>query len=129
MQAYAVKVGRVKVAPKRPDGSSWDVLGLPDLYVVIKNRGPDRHTATASSCVEHEFDESIVGLIEPGDQVFVRVMDHDLNGNDELIGRTSVKVTEADLQRGYLELTAFGSVEYLKLAFDFALPQMKRRPH
>lgn len=127
MKAYSVIVGRLRVSPKREDGSSWDALGLPDLYVVVKGQGPDRHTTTARNTLEHDFDQELRALVEPGDTLFVRVLDEEVTGNDELIGRVSHKVSEADLKRGFVELS-FGGVEYLKLTFDFKAPVVKRRP-
>ena len=126
MKAYSVKVGRLKVASKRPDGSSWDTLSLPDLYVVVKGQGPDRHTSTARNTLEHEFDEDLRAVLEPGDTLFVRVMDEEVGGNDEMISRVSHPVTETDLKRGFVDLQ-FGSVEALRLTFDFSVPQVKRR--
>jgi hypothetical protein len=127
MKAYSVRVGRLKVASKRPDGTNWDALSLPDPYVVVKGQGPDRHTTTARNKLEHVFDEDLRAVVEPGDTLFVRVMDEDVGGNDELISRLSHPVTDVDLKRGYLDLK-FGSVEALRLTFDFNVPQVKHRP-
>jgi hypothetical protein len=120
-------VGALRVASKRPDGTSWDALSLPDLYVVVKGQGPDRQTTTARNTLEHTFDEDLRAVIEPGDTLFVRVMDEEVGGNDEMISRLSQPITEADLKRGYIDLK-FGSVEALKLTFDFTVPKVKRRP-
>ncbi len=116
----SITVGRLKVADKRPDGSTWDVKGyltdLPDLTVRLRKlTNPSQCTATAANTWSHKFNEELELGFRVGDRVRVVVSDKDLLTQDDLIGETGFVLTADDLANG--KTLAFGSVTRMLLSF------------
>lgn len=132
---YRIKVEDIRVARKRPDGKLWDsgVRPLadvaPDIFVEIDKVGiTKKSTSVAKNKYEHTFNEYLPVMAEEGEAIAIRVWDKDPDwGYDDLIGACRLVIEDEDLRNGFVELK-FGSVEYLKLSFDFERPEFPRQP-
>jgi hypothetical protein len=121
--AFNLVLKDVKVKDKNKDGNSWDINdGKPDIHVRITNRTntslkpfssevrDDTYTATYNQAAM---------LVIAKQTLEIEVLDKDVAA-DDVIGRTTIEITEDMLKRGNTELT-FGQVDSLR--FEFQTPK------
>ena len=107
----------IQVTNKKKDGSSWDSGSDADVLVAIKTKVQKWTSTQTVNSNQADFKESF-GPLKAGDTLDIVVMDQDLIVND-LIGSTLYTLTDADIDKGSIELT-FGSVESIK--FELSAP-------
>ena len=119
--AATLAIGSVEVRTTKEDGkTAWDVGGgAPDLKVsvqrVSKPKGEKHTTATQKDTFKATFNRKALD-VDAGDEIEIRVLDEDLNSDDE-VGKITLEITAEMLKSGEKEL-AFGQVNKLRLRFE-----------
>lgn len=103
-------VDSARIAPRKANGDSWDLLGnAPDPFVILDDRRSQAQSNTLTPIWQEGATYTAVTLLTQG--VSVTVYDEDAEFDDLIGGPSRVRPTEADLRRGSLTVSNLGQVE------------------
>ena len=120
--AYLI-VKEVGVRQFNQGGRTWDpnIFGCaapdPIVQVWLGNHKFTVRGATNTHRVCFAEGRGRTFRVVPGDRIKIKVYDADPTSFDDYIGGGSITVTNALIQRGFVQLSDFGHVNYLRIEF------------